>query len=253
MTRPPEAPPEPPSAPSAPIPFPAPAGFPAGDHTDGDSRLFFGRDKNTATEEHISTGAECTSVEISSAVDKGTPVAKNTAVEQEAPVEYQTTVAISGLAGPVEAPEGHKPVEHNATVENKSSVGFFSTGEESASTKDHRVPRPRLIVRITDGLTPGQYSVYRLMYEAGEAAAGATRIYKGGYADLGRLTGLSKRGIQNIVAELQEKQVIRLHQQPGYHRTETSSYLVPDADAVLREWLSRGWRHALGKSKTLVG
>lgn len=92
------------------------------------------------------------------------------------------------------------------------------------------------------------------MYEAGEGsseAAGA-RIYKGGYADLGRLTGLSKRGIQNIVAELQQKQVIRIHQQPGYHRTETSAYMIPAPESVLRTWFGNGWRHAMGKSKTLV-
>ena len=107
-------------------------------------------------------------------------------------------------------------------------------------------------MRVTDGLTPGQYAVYSLMYEAGESAAGGMRIYKGGYADLGRLTGLSKRGIQNVVAELQAKLVIGIHQQPGYRRTETSAYLVPDSDGVLRRWFSEGWRHALGKSKALT-
>ena len=107
-------------------------------------------------------------------------------------------------------------------------------------------------MRVTDGLTPGQYAVYSLMYEAGEPAGDSSRIYKGGYADLGRLTGLSKRGIQNIVAELQAKQVITIHQQPGYHRTETSAYLVPEPAAVLRLWFSKGWRRALGKSKTLI-
>lgn len=90
------------------------------------------------------------------------------------------------------------------------------------------------------------------MYEAGEGIDAAARIYKGGYADLGRLTGLSKRGIQNIVAELQAKQVIRIHQQPGYHRTETSAYRVPNPEAVLQAWFARGWKHALGKSKLLT-
>ena len=90
------------------------------------------------------------------------------------------------------------------------------------------------------------------MYEAGESTGGPSRIYKGGYADLGRLTGLSKRGIQNIVAELQAKNVISIHQQPGYHRTETSAYLIPDTASVLQVWFSKGWRRALGKSKTLI-
>jgi hypothetical protein len=116
-----------------------------------------------------------------------------------------------------------------------------------------RVWRPRPIRRITDGLTPGQYAVYRLMYEAGQDAGDASRIYTGGYADLRRLTGLSKRGIQNIIGELQTKQVIRVHQKPGYHRTETTSYLVPDADQVMKIWFTNGWRSALGKSKALIG
>jgi hypothetical protein len=90
------------------------------------------------------------------------------------------------------------------------------------------------------------------MYGAGESTANSSRIYKGGYADLGRLTGLSKRGIQNIVAELQAKQAISIHQQPGYHRTETTAYLVPEAGAVVQLWFSKGWRRALGKSKTLI-
>ena len=112
--------------------------------------------------------------------------------------------------------------------------------------------RPRRIFRITDGLTPGQYAVYSLMYGAGEDVGGGARIYKGGYADLVRLTGLSKRGIQNIIAELQVKLVIRLHQQPGYHRTETSAYYLPDAGGVLAIWSEKGFRQAAGKGKTLI-
>jgi hypothetical protein len=114
-----------------------------------------------------------------------------------------------------------------------------------------RKPRPRPIRRITDALTPGQYAVYSLMFEAGESVEGGDHIYRGGYADLCRLTGLSKRGIQNIVGELQEKFVIQIHQAPGYHRTETSAYRVPAAEHVLSLWFSRGLRYALGKSKTL--
>jgi hypothetical protein len=89
------------------------------------------------------------------------------------------------------------------------------------------------------------------MYEAGEPAPNGAHIYRGGYADLCRLTGLSKRGIQNIVGELQQKNVIRIHQAPGYHRTETSAYRVPAAAEVVNAWLSNGLRFALGKSKTL--
>jgi hypothetical protein len=97
------------------------------------------------------------------------------------------------------------------------------------------------------------------MFEAGDAiGAGETanpepdRIYRGGYADLCRLTGLSKRGIQNVVAELRAKNVVRIHQAPGYHRSETSVYRVPPAAAVLNVWRAQGLRFAVGKSKILT-
>ena len=248
--------------PSPVVAFPTPA---AG----SDGALFFGSGKNSATEEQTATGAnsstgeECTSVENSSAVDEATPVEKIAAVESKAPVEQYTTVALfPATAGHLvynqqPPPAFHSPkaaytVVDTATVDNSATDEQYSTGAQSTSTKDHRVARPRPIIRVTDGLTPGQYAVYSLMYEAGESNGRSSRIYKGGYADLGRLTGLSKRGIQNIVAELQAKYVISIHQQPGYHRTETSAYLIPDAGAVLQVWFSKGWRRALGKSKTLI-
>lgn len=248
--------------PSPVVAFPAPAAVP-------DGALFFAPGKNSATEEQSSTGAnsstgeECTSVENSSAVDKVTPVEKLTAVDEKAPVENYTTVAIFPTAtdhlvyNQQQSPsaynqKGGPSVANNATVAPTATDEQYSTGAPSVSTRDHRVARPRPIIRVTDGLTPGQYAVYSLMYEAGEGTGGSFRIYKGGYADLGRLTGLSKRGIQNIVAELQAKHVISLHQQPGYHRTETSAYLIPDTGAVLQLWFSKGWRRALGKSKTLI-
>jgi hypothetical protein len=115
-----------------------------------------------------------------------------------------------------------------------------------------RRPRLRILNRITDGLTPGQYAVYRAMYEEGKNTDDRGRIYTGGYADLGRLTGMSKRGIQNVVGDLQAKEVIRIHRKPGHHRTETSAYIVPDAARVVETWLSKGWRHAAGKSKVLT-
>jgi hypothetical protein len=68
----------------------------------------------------------------------------------------------------------------------------------------------------------------------------------------GHQPGHESAAPRNIVAELQAKQVIRMHQQPGYHRTATSPYLVPDADSILRTWLGHGWRHAVGESKSLV-
>lgn len=145
--------------------------------------------------------------------------------------------------------KGCSSVEKAAAVANKLPVA------ESAGVEHSGIWRPRPIHRITDDLTPGQYAVYRLMHEAGQGSDEFSRIYTGGYADLRRLTGLSKRGIQNIIRELQTKQVIRVSQKHGHHRTETTSYIVPDAEKVVEVWWFKGWRYvdAVGKSKVLTG
>jgi len=172
------------------------------------------------------------------------------------------------MAAPAQTPFV-APVANSATDADLASVPNLATEESSATVKENaaveqsvpvtRSSRRRPIQRITDGLTPGQYAVYSLMFEAGETlgageSAGSTldRVYRGGYADLCRLTGLSKRGIQNVVAGLRAKQVITIHRAPGYHRTETSAYRVPPAGAVVDSWRSRGWRFAVGKSKILT-
>ena len=85
-----------------------------------------------------------------------------------------------------------------------------------------------------------------------ESEEGGGKLFRGGYADLCRLTGMSKRGIQNVIAELQQKSVIQLHTPPGHHRLQTSAYLIPPAAAVLECWAAKGWRYAVGKSKTLI-
>ena len=235
------------------VPFPAPPEVAPPSVPKED--LFFAPCENTATDAEIATGARCTPVENSAAVDQVASVAQITAVENQAPVENDTAVAelatVAGDLAPEIESEPNLTVEHNATVADIATGAEYTTDAEYASTKAHRLPRPRPIHRVTDGLTPGQYAVYSLMYEAGEESGAHSRIYKGGYADLGRLTGLSKRGIQNIVAELQAKKALQLHQQPGYHRTETSAYLVPDPESLLHSWRANGWRHAYGKSKTL--
>jgi hypothetical protein len=90
------------------------------------------------------------------------------------------------------------------------------------------------------------------MFSNCEGDEGGEPLYRGGYADIGRLTGLSKRGIQNVIGELQEKAVIRLHTPPGHHRLQTSAYIVPKPESVLTAWIERGWRFAMGKSKRLT-
>ncbi|GEM_PF-5013623 len=170
-------------------------------------------------------------------------------VEHSAPVVNKATVADNATDALFE--EIHAAtVEIIATVARDATVATISTVAASAG---HRALRLRPIHRITDGLTPGQYSVYRLMFENGECRApGANRLFRGGYVDLVRLTGLSKRGIQNVIAELQAKFVISLHQAPGYHRSETSVYEVPPEQQVLDGWFAQGLRYAAGKSKNLM-
>jgi hypothetical protein len=78
------------------------------------------------------------------------------------------------------------------------------------------------------------------------------RLYRGGYNDICAQTGLSKRGVQNIIAELIEKAAISRHQAPGYHRSQVSVYRVLSDDEILQGWQSRELRYAVGKSKTLT-
>jgi hypothetical protein len=260
-------------------PFPAPPSDvplipeqPISEAEGPDKAVFFAVDAKNATEAESTTGAGCTPVANVASVDQTAPVENFVAVAENAPVAQSPPVAESASVvnnNPVELLTtvavdttgflpAHSTVEEPAYIASVATGALSTTVDDNATvaipsaTKDHRIPKRRAILRITDGLTPGQYSVYSLMYEAGERASETARIYKGGYADLCRLTGLSKRGIQNVVAELQEKQVIRLHQQPGYHRTQTSAYLIPESAEVLKMWFSLGWRYALGKSKTLT-
>jgi hypothetical protein len=201
--------------------------------------------------QNTATGAESTSDEECSSVEINAPVVKEASVVESVPVGIIATVG--GLLGIDLLPDPHNPRRSTPAPVVDTATGERGATGEGLIQRGQRVLRPRPIVRVTDGLTPGQYAVYSLMYEAGEIAVQSLRIYRGGYADLRRLTGLSKRGIQNIIGELQSKQVIRIHQKPGYHRTETSAYEVPDAQTVIGIWSANGWRHSLGKSKVLTG
>jgi hypothetical protein len=146
------------------------------------------------------------------------------------------------------------------TVEHRTTDTLFSTDQPFAAVailarrSPARTIRLRPLRRITDGLTPGQFAVYSLMYEKGDAAepAAKLRLFRGGYLDLCHLTGLSKRGVQNVVAELQAKHVISIRQAPGHHKTQTTIYAVPPEDAVVQGWWSRGLEYAVGKGKTLI-
>lgn len=195
---------------------------------------FFSPDINNATGVSSATGEQNRTVVETAPEAVSSGVADSTAVVENATDKHLENATVAKVAT-------HKTVEYNPPVVNIATVVTL------------RPPwKLRPLRRVTDGLTPGQYAVYSLMFENADGAEGGERLYRGGYADIGRLTGLSKRGIQNVIAELQEKSVIRLHRAPGHHRLQTSAYVVPNPEAVLVAWSAQGWRFAFGKSKRLT-
>ncbi len=109
----------------------------------------------------------------------------------------------------------------------------------------------RLITRVQHGLTPGQFAVYRALYDKGEPTEDGARTFRGGYAQLCELTGLCKRGIQNVRRQLQQKHAIRIRENPGFDREQTTVYEVLDEAALLMRWKSLGLLYACGKGKIL--
>lgn len=253
-----------------PASLPSPAPSPAGARLlDPEPAELGASPINNATDAENSAGTESAPVERCTSVENTASVVINPSVVQKSPVaQFATGEVIDRFIDNKAVYSAASPPRYGdpnlSTVANDAPVAKTATDKDSdpPSTEPHfaeiqrvsatRKSRPRPLHRITDGLTPGQYAVYNLMFEAGQPEPDGARLYRGGYADLCRLTGLSKRGIQNIVAELQDKHVIRIQQAPGYHRTETSVYHVPPAAAVLDSWRSLGLRFAAGKSKTLL-
>lgn len=255
----------PPPPPRVPAPSPAPAEIPVTVDSAADN-------KNNATVETPSTVALPSSVVNNAAVADNSSVENNAAVANNSTAEDNTTGALfeasqastvannttvsTPAASTVElftTVEQNTPVEITATAAINTPVAPIATVVNNATVAATRTVRLRPIQRITDGLTPGQFSVYSLMFERGEARPQTTlRLFRGGYVDLVRLTGLSKRGIQNVIAELQAKSVISIHQAPGYHRSQTTVYEVPTEQMILDRWFTKGFRYAAGKSKNLV-
>src|ERR1035438_5659649 len=234
---------------------------------------FFSPHINNATEADQATGAKPVPVPEIEPVSETVPVSQDApdevkalAVAEKVPGVYNTSVVNSAT----EAVNG--PAIHPSSEQQSAAVGFYASVVDNTSganntpvdntatainsaTVPNNVSRSwklRPLRRITDGLTPGQYAVYSLMLGSCQFSPGGEQLYRGGYADLGRLTGLSKRGIQNVIGELQDKAVIHLHTAPGHHRMQTSAYLVPRPETVLQTWYARGWRFAVGKSKKLT-
>lgn len=188
------------------------------------------------TDKLLSTVVQTTPVEQSDPVEQISTVEKHSTDERDNSVVNSPPVVEIATVAP---PNGQGKVEHIATV-------------ESPATLKSRKNRPRLIRSILDGFTPGQFTVYSLMWQKGEDSGAGNRLFAGGYRALCDLTGMSKRGVQNVIAELQEKQAISIHQAPGYHRSQFSVYQVLSEEHVLRIWRSRGYQYAVGKGKTLT-
>ena len=131
---------------------------------------------------------------------------------------------------------------HSATDALSASVELSATVAAPKSARSLRC--------VADGLTPGQFVVYTHMFQRGEGDE--ERLYSGGYHDLCRATGLSKRGVQNIIAELQEKHVLKLEKPPGHYRTQVSFYRVRSESDVLAGWYAEGYRFVLGKGRILL-
>lgn len=193
--------------------------------------------ENRATVEDIATVAE------------DATVAPGATVAEDATVAENATVALFGGSYSATVAE-NATVELPATVEENTTVAIDATVAVLAAAR--RTFRLKPIRRITDALTPGQYAVYSLMFDTGEGTGQGSRLFRGGYVDLVRLTGLSKRGIQNVVGELQKKLVIGIYQAPGYHRTQSTVYEVLPEEAVLQRWREQGLQYSMGKSKELV-
>ena len=183
---------------------------------------------DSATEANITTAALSTT-------DGG-----DVSVAQQATVVFNDTVAKTS------------PGTIITTARQEDTGAQFATVELPGPPAISRQYRPRRIRSIVDGLTPGQFTVYSLMWQKGAGDEGQGRLYGGGYRSLCDLAGMSKRGIQNVVVDLQRKEVISVHQAPGYHRSQFSVYRVLAEDEVLALWRQRGYIYAIGKGKALA-
>ena len=74
---------------------------------------------------------------------------------------------------------------------------------------------------LADGLTPGQFTLLYLDVRSQCSRRDeGSRLFRAGNNELGRLSGLSKHGIQNIVNGLEQKGAVSVETAPGYGRTE---------------------------------
>ena len=139
-----------------------------------------------------------------------------------------------------------------SNVEDQAPDADAATAAHSATVAPGSVKGLRPLRHLADGLTPGQFTLYTLMYEGGRETGEGSRLFRAGYAELGRLSGLSKRGIQNIVDALEQKSAVSVETAPGYRRTETTAYRVYSGSRIVQKWHEDGYQYVLPKGRQLV-
>jgi len=204
--------------------------------------------RNNATGAESAPGADSSSgadnatgaPDLDATVEQNVPVVQNTTVALKPPVAITATVEEDGTG-----------LDHS-TVEPHTSVALSTTdaGYTNRTSPEYRRPKAKPLRSVADGLTPGQLLVYTQMYAKGEGQG--TRFYRGGYQSLCALTGLSKRGLQNVIGELQAKSVVSIETAPGHKPTQVSVYRVRPEGEVLQFWHAAGLRFVIGKGKVLL-
>ena len=137
-------------------------------------------------------------------------------------------------------------------VESQAPDADVATAAQCATAAVGSVKGLRPLRHLADGLTPGQFTLYTLMYERGLETGEGSRLFRAGYAELGRLSGLSKRGIQNIVDALEQKSAVSVETAPGYRRSETTAYRVYSGSRIVQKWHEHGYWYVLPKGRQLV-
>lgn len=143
----------------------------------------------------------------------------------------------------------HSTVEIDAPVSDNTAPAATPEAQHD-TTVPLRSPdrgRRKPLRRVADGLTPAELAIYNVMLRE-QTPEG---LYRGGYNDLCQLTGLSKRGVQNSIAELREKGAITIDKSPGHHRSEVSVYKVATERQILESWHEAGHREVIGRGRIL--
>lgn len=105
--------------------------------------------------------------------------------------------------------------------------------------------RVKAIESAGDVLTPGEESVYRTLWSAGEGGGDAEspRLVQAGYDVLVKRSGFAKKTIQRIVAKLIDKDFIAIERQADIYRRTSTVYRVFGPRAVLERHRAKRRSH----------